>query len=337
MIELPAALLSEYRGPLARGATVEFRFEITNAESQDLELEFKGTGCSCYGVLAGDELLAPGRTWFVPAAEKIEFSLRGQAPEAPREAEYRAVFLWRQPGSNTPPKEQTVLARQRFYADLTTHPSLLSASLPTSALGQPLERAVEVVHVARSKEELAFGPQLEPTVSWIKFMNAEQLGPVAELAPGIFQQRWQMVLQLVPPENLTADPLPISLSISCPRGPGSSAPAVQFPVRLRLETPLLYPASVALGRLVVGEPRTRRLYFSSPRQQPFGLGPLRDPPHGVELEAAAGLAVEHWLTLSVTPSTPGPVEHELHLPTTHPELPEIVLKVSGTAVASEQP
>ncbi|MEZ5942966.1 MAG: hypothetical protein R3C18_16355 [Planctomycetaceae bacterium] len=327
--ELPPMLTSELRVERSSDR-LSLTVPVRNHSDKARDLVFQRTGCSCYTVRFGEDLLKrDDRMTFQPDEEKL-LTIVAEIGTVERASQYEVWFNWEEGEDKT---EQVVAAEVQTFEDARVTSQIIT-KVPPEQLGQRFTRVIEVSRIGRDPKVIQQVPSLDCPVDYVTLDSVEPQGDPAEIAPGLWRQMWTLTLAIEPPADLSADQPAFVLSAVCPAQEGELPFYAKCQALIQLETPIQFPARVAVGTIPVGTPRTRRILIRSAGGTSFSLTPSPDnKTEIVHIANADERLAEHWVEVIVTPNQVGPLNEKFLFDTDNRLMPQLEIVITGTAIA----
>lgn len=326
VVEVAPRLVSELRPDDTGKVRLLIPIAVTNDQEQTRELIYEGTACSCYGLNHQGQQVEKEAKYSVAPGETIQFELESRPAPVPRDYDLKAFFAWEASGEK---EAFTRTAQLKILADASVS-QLVSLAVDADQLSRPLVQHLEVQRTDRSAELAAVAPELKAIVPYVAIKSAKSARAPEEVGSGIWKQTWDVDLEIIPPADLAADQLPSSLDFVFVKPNGESVIA-KSQLLLTLRTPLQYPSTIAMGRVPAGSERVRKLLIRSSTKTSFSLNRNEATDPAVTIACSPDRQPEQWVEIGYTPTQSGAFEAIAVLNTDVRDLPQITIKLTGTA------
>ena len=361
-VSAPSILRSEAE-QIGAPVRVDAPLRFENQSDEDQFIAVSRTGCSCYGMATKEFLLQPGEKLKIPRRGTRELFFVTQLVDGEGAQGFRVGFTIGGIDVATGPAANEELRAEcsmKVLPDLVVEPSLLVVDLPAegeASAGRTFE--ISVQRVTRGRPEKMEPPQLMMKPELLKAEPFRQVGEPGEVEPGLWRVEWKGTLQLGElPADIVADGGRFPFSVEFPEQheppvrrnrprPEDAMPTVLDVVVdqgdrrvsgqlvLRRSAGVIAPGEIHFGVVPSGETRTRRLVLTAADQSPF-VAKVEKAPAGVAVEFdSTEPAAQQWVSLTFAADSPGEVDEQLEVSTSHPEQPLVRVRLKAKVTAAD--
>ncbi|MEZ6056766.1 MAG: hypothetical protein R3C01_08675 [Planctomycetaceae bacterium] len=313
-------LFSEVAAGTVDDATMRPLLRVSNSSDAARSIKFDGTGCSCYSLKLGDQVLRPEDSIELAAGESKEFRFSYNDPPRPKESDFLARF-----SSSAGSEYHTHELRQtlQILADIDLTPEVLTSTFTPGLTPAPL--SLNVTLRSRDRAVVDESPQLITPPEWIQPGIWSAIQEATE-EDGVWRRSWTLEVSFV------LDP---SQPVQTRHWTGSvqneSRLSVPVSISLRQRVGVSAPTLVPLGPVTQGVEKVRRVLLRSVDDHPFQvIGIVSDDPQVSAMADQQTPALQQWITIRCSGEAPGNLNARIACQLSHSVTPEVSFQVTGT-------
>ncbi|MBN1908519.1 MAG: hypothetical protein JW818_02160 [Pirellulales bacterium] len=306
---------------------------MKNSLAIDQVLTLRKKSCYCILVEVERKPIPRGAQVTLRPGTGVWLRLASSLPVKPGQHAFSVVVAVA--GANGKPGQVMLRLVVPVYADIALQPRVVRHEFSASHCDAVQEHVV-VTRTLRGREVKPEPPRLSGLPPFVTLLSVTEQGPPVQVETGLWQSSWNLNLRIEPrPDLMSADVThPVSVGFSGSRDHGQNV--VNLPFIIRRRSGIDAPRKVALGTVVLGQSRVRRLLIRALDDRDFNV--IKTATSSKMLRATVvspSAARRHWIDLLCESGRQGAFRETITVYTDHPDCTRIDIVVKGLVVKQE--